>query len=592
MQIENHGAIILKRIRIILANAGGAAISLGFVAIMPFIAHRTEEINFDFAIQYMETHQDPDGWAFLWFVAPVVIGLIWWWMVSPGSSMSTDTGEAKLATDVDIHKMGLGKKGISVGGLGQGDGVVLGKIGKKYLTMDNPLSVLGLAPPGTGKTKGLVIPSIFNISGSLFITDIKNELFMATSAYRGTLGKVVRFSPCEAVTAHWNPLDIEHISTDWNTVITKVTRLASIIYPMPDSEGTAVHFANAARTMFTAYALYLIDKHGEISIPEIRKFHLSLPDGHMFLKVLGLMFAGGALPVDAKGRPLPGVIEAVEEIGDGSIILSAIGETAHRVGSTISKEASSIVSTFANPLDIFMDEHIANAFSGDSDFSAATLKADEVVTVYQVVAENDVRRISMLSRVLLDTLMADLIALGADGESPRTTLILDEFLRWGKIPDLLESPAIQRGSNICSVLIAQSASQITKLYGRDMISIVNDTCEYRVIYRQNDFGTAKAISDQIGTHGVIRKTKSNSGGQLSISESIESVPLIRPEDLMGMGMGETLILSGGFMRRPIKCESAYMGDDKRQMEMEGVIRQDKTTQYVDEKKYSKEISNV
>lgn len=548
------------------------------VALVPYLASQgANPINLDFAINYVNTHSDPDFQAIILFVVPVFIGLFVWWLVSPGTSMTTDTGEARFATKKEVKKMGFwgAREG---GGLGQGNGVVLGKIGRKYLTMDNPLSVLALAPPGTGKSKGLVIPSIFNISGSLFVTDIKNELFVTTSQYRGTLGKVVRFSPCEEVSAKWNPLDAGHLGDDWNTVITKVTRISSIIYPTPDSDGASAHFAMAARTMFTAYALYLIDRDGETSLPGIRKFHLSLPDGHMFLKVLGLIFTGGDMPTQSIGGgafiPMPGVKEAIEIIGEESVIQPAVGETAHRVGATISREAASIVSTFSNPLDIFMDEHVASAFSGTSDFSAETLKNSEVTTIYQVVAENDVRRIAMLSRVLLDTLMADLIALGASGDSPRTTLILDEFLRWGKIPDLLESPAIQRGSNICSVLIAQSASQITKLYGRDMISIVNDTCEYRVIYRQNDFPTAKSISDQIGTHGVVRKAKSISGGNLNISESIEAVPLVRPEDFMGMKVGEAFILCGGYMRRPIGCQAAYMGTDKNQLKKEGEIHPD------------------
>lgn len=92
-------------------------------------------------------------------------------------------GSAHIATLRDIEKMEL---------LGfDGFCMVVGRFQGKMLKLKETLSTLCCAPPGTGKTAGIVVPTIFNSEGlSLIINDPKPELCYKTTGARNKVGPV------------------------------------------------------------------------------------------------------------------------------------------------------------------------------------------------------------------------------------------------------------------------------------------------------------------------------------------------------------------------------------------------------------------
>ncbi len=102
-------------------------------------------------------------------------------LTNPHSWLSTIHGAGHIATKKDIEKMGLFRGFI----------VVLGRWHGKLLRLPETLSVLVLAPPGTGKTVGVVMPTIFESNNiSIIVNDPKPELCYKTSGYRQTIGPV------------------------------------------------------------------------------------------------------------------------------------------------------------------------------------------------------------------------------------------------------------------------------------------------------------------------------------------------------------------------------------------------------------------
>lgn len=114
---------------------------------------------------------------FFTFFIVLIVGL----QTNPHSWLSTIHGAGRIATKADIEKMGLFKGFI----------VVLGRWHGKLLKLPETLSVLVLAPPGTGKTVGVVMPTIFESNNiSIIVNDPKPELCFKTSGYRQTIGPV------------------------------------------------------------------------------------------------------------------------------------------------------------------------------------------------------------------------------------------------------------------------------------------------------------------------------------------------------------------------------------------------------------------
>ena len=101
----------------------------------------------------------------------------------PYKFQSNVHGSAHIATLRDIQRMEL---------LGfDGFCMVVGKFNGKLLKLKETLSTLCCAPPGTGKTVGIVIPTIFNSEGmSIIVNDPKPELCYKTTGARNKVGPV------------------------------------------------------------------------------------------------------------------------------------------------------------------------------------------------------------------------------------------------------------------------------------------------------------------------------------------------------------------------------------------------------------------
>ena len=134
------------------------------------------------------------------------VGLITGAVSCPYRFQSNVHGSARIATLRDINKMEL----LGFDGFCQ----VVGKFKGKMLLLKETLSTLCCAPPGTGKTAGVVIPTIFNSPKlSLIVNDPKPELDTKTSGARAKVGPVFVINwgaedrPSEGIYyPSWNPL--------------------------------------------------------------------------------------------------------------------------------------------------------------------------------------------------------------------------------------------------------------------------------------------------------------------------------------------------------------------------------------------------
>ena len=139
---------------------------------------------------------------FLSFPIILIIGIV----SNPYHFQSNIHGSARIAELGDIKKMEL----LGFDGFCQ----VVGKFNGKLLLLKETLSTLCCAPPGTGKTAGVVVPTIFNSPGlSIIVNDPKPELCYQTSGARAKVGPVfiinwgMEDNPEEGIYyPSWNPL--------------------------------------------------------------------------------------------------------------------------------------------------------------------------------------------------------------------------------------------------------------------------------------------------------------------------------------------------------------------------------------------------
>ncbi len=148
----------------------------------------------------------------------------------------------------------------------------------------------------------------------------------------------------------------------------------------------------------------------------------------------------------------------------------------------------------------------------------------------------------------------------------RVYLFLDEFVRFGKLPFLLEMPALSRSYGVVLIFITQSNALIEKYYGREDARIVNSTVAYKIIFKMDDLEYAKQVSEEVGK--MTRKTRSHStekgqlitGGTSSIGK--EAWDLLSAQDIMNIDKDEVIVLVSGHKAKPLKLKANYYFKNK------------------------------
>lgn len=147
-------------------------------------------------------------------------------------------GNSRLATFADLKRWRKWRDGWfcrkrqALSFLDDG-GIVLGRFKKglkssTYLRRNETLTALALAAPGLGKTQGVAIPTVLSKgmnNWSMFIFDIKGELYEKTSGYRSSIGPVIRFEPSGDRGARWNPLSPTRSLPDKGEFFVELTAL-------------------------------------------------------------------------------------------------------------------------------------------------------------------------------------------------------------------------------------------------------------------------------------------------------------------------------------------------------------------------------
>lgn len=228
-------------------------------------------------------------------------------------------GDARYATIKDIKSMarrdlvGFDKTQFRL--------FVVGKYGKELLRMGESFSILLLAPPGTGKSVGFIVPSILSMDECcIFVHDQKPELWDITSNHRSKLGPCfqLKWAAQDEPKGRWvSPVDAKFLSEDllehddggnpvvhpatgdfkskpiyypsWNPLSPKsipghgpkremyIERLASVLCPDQEKGGDKF-WTSRARVAIVGLVTFLVAKVEAASDPEIGGTWSGIPE--------------------------------------------------------------------------------------------------------------------------------------------------------------------------------------------------------------------------------------------------------------------------------------------------------------------------
>lgn len=189
----------------------------------------------------------------------IPVGLIVSALFSPYKFQVNYQGSAKIAELRDIKQMSL----LGFDGFCQ----VLGKFDGKLLMLKETLATLCCAPPGTGKTAGVVIPTIFHSEKlSIVVNDPKPELCYNTSGARAKVGPVfiinwgAEDNPSEGIYyPSWNPLSPSCIPEQGPDRDMYVDSMCNILVEDPKG-GADPHWSQTGRAALTGFIQFVVSK--------------------------------------------------------------------------------------------------------------------------------------------------------------------------------------------------------------------------------------------------------------------------------------------------------------------------------------------
>ena len=444
-------------------------------------------------------------------------------------------GEARFARRYEIKHAGL---------LGD-QGIILGRLGRRYLALGGQQGVLLAAPPRSGKGVGVVIPNLLNWPGSVVCVDIKRENWATTAGFRQAQGQACYlFDPFaeDGRTSRWNPLD--YVSATHSRRINDLQRIADMLYP--DPPGVDPFWTASARALFLGVALYLFETPSlPRTLGEVLRQGMASDDegfGKHWKRIVQLR--------SRMGRPLSS--ECVRALYD-VIDLAPV-------------TASSIRKTFTSRLDLWLNPML-DAATAQNDFDLRALRK-KPMSIYVGVNPDDLHRL----RPVLNLFFQQAIGLQTR-ELPehnrelrhQDLMLLDEFTALGRIPIVSEAISYLPGYNVRVLLVIQTPSQLREVYGPHAAETMVKTLAARVVYAPKDVSDAKEISEEIGSTTVKAKTLSRrafGGGKGStVSISDQRRALLLPQEVKEIGTGRAIIFYEGL--RPIVGDKIRYYEDER-----------------------------
>ena len=369
--------------------------------------------------------------------------------------------------------------------------------------------VLTVAPTGTGKGVGAVIPNLLTYEGSAIVLDIKGENYAVTARARAEMGQEIclidPFGVTGAKPLGFNWFDVIDISSQDCVSISE--NLAEMLVIPSEAGGDSIHFEETARELLRGLLLFIATLPPERrNMGELRRL-ITLPSEE-FLEVLTDM--------------------AISKLG-----FEVIARSANNFIAKPDKERGSVLSTAQRHTNFLDDPRIVAALER-SDFTTADLKT-KAKTVYIVLPPNKLATNSRFLRGFIGLALAAITGSNTRPVHP-VVFMLDEFAQLGRMTAVENAIPLVRGYGGAFWIFVQDLSQLKAVYPKWQTFLANAAQQY---FGVADYDTAHYVSSMLGQKTVEFRTRGTSSpdfkfGQSSTSSSQQFTgrPLLMPDEVM------------------------------------------------------------
>ncbi len=303
---------------------------------------------------------------------------------------------------------------------------------------DSEAHTLVVAPTGSGKGRGVIVPNLLEWDGPAIVVDIKAEAFATTHRYRRSIGqRVIVLDPFHVTKMPSDALN----PLDW--LLDEPDAIADAAFMLAE---TITGTERSTRDPFW-------DAMAE-----------SLEAG---------LFAYAATEKDPSKRNIGHVwdlINADDTVYDLAVLLDKnVGMNAFartQIAAFLQHEGdkvrSSVRSTVQQHMRIFASELVQRSLA-TTTFDLKDIRDGAPITIYIVIPATKLNSHAALLRLWLSVLLGIITERDYRPEKP-TLLIVDELAQIGPLPLILEAVTLLRGYGLRAMLLLQSISQLRTMW--------------------------------------------------------------------------------------------------------------------------------
>ena len=458
----------------------------------------------------------------------------------------TPHGDARWATRREINEAGLVDK----------TGVILGKLGSPrsrapFLrsSSDTYSNTLLVAPPGSGKGIGVVIPTLLTWPGSAIVLDVKGENLEATAGQRQRLGDdIFVFAPyaSDGKTHRFNPLEPIRGLKDPDRQFSELRRLATHLLT---SKGRADEpFIEGARELFTAAASLAINSKEPTLGHTLRLLAPAMTD----------IKNGDVDTATSMGKRFNVLASQAKHVSAQTTFLQYSAYDPKTIATYLSVVKSTGLGAWSDPA-------IDNATSAN-DFDLSNLRS-EPQTIYIVISPNDMEALAPAARLFFQTATAALQSrMPSEGDAFPVLFVLDEFKSLGRMETMLNAATTLRGYGGRMLFVLQGIANIEEVYGRAGTDGLMNACQMHIFMSVNDPRTKEMLSRSLGNRQITTNQESTSqtSGRLGFSktrtEHRSSTRLLSEDQINRLGKDAVLLLPQN--TRPIRARKVVFFKDR------------------------------
>jgi type IV secretion system protein VirD4 len=446
---------------------------------------------------------------------------------------TTTHGSARWAAPHEVRRAGLRSRA----------GVVVGRFRGQLLHDNAPTHVLLVGPTRSGKGVSVIVPTLLSWRASALILDPKDgENANVTDAWRATVTRIWRFTPCQAPQECINILDMIRLTTrqefgDAYAIAQSLTAPEKLAR----ESATSLHFRELAALLLTASMLHVCYTSQRRSLGGVWTF---LTQEHASLTACLAAMRGTAHTSHGVHQAIASMTTAIQNIaGD--------------------RELSSVWTTAIRPLVLYSDPLIA-ASTDTSTVCLEDLQYGPVPTSLYLIAPSPMalERLHPLYRVILDLGMARLMEHPVRTWRHRLLFCGDELPWYGYTRTVDKGIAVMAGYGIKALLVTQDLPALDEVYGPQTAIWGNTDC--KIFHAPTNDLTAKRLSENLMGRGTMaHPVASRQGGvmgQRSVSYQHVARALLTTDEVMELDPRYQIVRTSGC--KPILCRKVNYRQDR------------------------------